>query len=89
MTTALGLVAGVLTTASWLPQLRRSWRTRSTDDLAWSYLVMLSAGVGLWLTYGVAVADVAVVAANAVTLAALGALIALKGVGRGREEAAR
>ncbi|GGK85429.1 hypothetical protein Sme01_30120 [Sphaerisporangium melleum] len=78
MITVLGLVAGVLTTASWLPQLRRSWRTRSTGDLSWTYLVMLSVGVGLWLTYGVAVADVAVLAANALTLAALTTLMVLK-----------
>ncbi|WP_214410901.1 SemiSWEET family sugar transporter [Sphaerisporangium fuscum] len=85
MTTVLGLVAGALTTACWLPQLRRSWRTRSTDDLSWTYLVMLSTGVGMWFTYGIAMADVAVMASNAITLAALAVLITIKATQRARE----
>ncbi|GIH76646.1 SemiSWEET family sugar transporter [Planobispora longispora] len=78
MVTVIGLLAGVLTTACWWPQLHRSWRTRSTDDLSWSYLVMLAAGVGLWLVYGVAVGDAAVTTANGATFAALAVLIGIK-----------
>ncbi|WP_068924866.1 SemiSWEET family sugar transporter [Planobispora rosea] len=78
MVTAVGLLAGVLTTACWWPQLHRSWRTRSTDDLSWSYLVMLALGVGLWVVYGIAMGDPAVTIANTVTFAALAVLIGIK-----------
>jgi MtN3 and saliva related transmembrane protein len=78
MTTTIGLLAGVLTAGCWLPQLRRSWRTRSTTDISWTYLTVLTTGVALWLLYGVLVRDVAVMGTNAATAAALLTLAALK-----------
>ncbi len=68
----LGLVAGVLTTAAWLPQIARTWRSRSADDLSWPYLLVFSSGVALWLVYGVLSGDVPVLAANAVTIVLVG-----------------
>jgi MtN3 and saliva related transmembrane protein len=86
--TLVGVLAGVLTTACWLPQVLRSWRTRSTDDLSWAYLATISAGVALWLVYGVLSAQLPVVLANAATSVALIALIGLK-ARHGREAALR
>ena len=74
----LGLVAGVLTTAAWLPQIARTWRSRSADDLSWPYLLVFSAGVSLWLLYGVLSDDVPVLVANAVTIVLVGLLLGLK-----------
>ena len=34
MITALGLFAGLLTTLCWIPQLRKSWTSRSTEDIS-------------------------------------------------------
>jgi MtN3 and saliva related transmembrane protein len=76
--TVLGLVAGVLTTACWLPQLARSLRTRSTSDFSWVYLIVLTVGVSLWATYGVLRDDVAVIVANAVTVGFLLILVVIK-----------
>lgn len=64
----LGLVAGALTTCCWLPQLFRSWRTRSTADLSWLYLAVLGAGIALWMMYGVLRRDLAITVTNALTL---------------------
>lgn len=50
--TVLGLLAGSLTTLSFAPQAVRAWRTRSTADLSLSMLIVLLAGVLLWLAYG-------------------------------------
>lgn len=74
----LGLLAGALTTGCWLPQLARAWRTRSTGDLSWVYLVVLSAGIALWFAYGLANRDVAIVATNGLTLTAVAVLAGLK-----------
>ncbi|MGH1524128.1 SemiSWEET family sugar transporter [Leifsonia sp. L25] len=76
--TVLGSAAAILTTGAWLPQLLRCWRTRSTGDISWSYVVVLGSGVTLWVTYGIAIADPVVFVANTVTLAALAALAILK-----------
>jgi MtN3 and saliva related transmembrane protein len=76
--TALGLLAGALTTGCWLPQLRRSWQTRSTEDFSWVYLALLMSGVGLWLTYGLVSGDLAITLANALTLLAILVIVGLK-----------
>ncbi len=81
---ALGLVAGALTTAAWLPQLVRTWRSRHADDISWGYLGLLAAGITLWLTYGVADHSFSIEAANCVSLFFVVGLLALKAAPRVR-----
>lgn len=76
--TALGLLAGTLTTLSFAPQVVRAWRTRSTGDLSLGMLVVLLAGVLLWLAYGVVRGDIAIVAANGVTAVLVGLILSIK-----------
>ncbi len=76
--TALGLIAGSLTTLSFAPQVIRAWRTRSTDDLSLAMLVVLLAGVLLWLAYGAVRGDAAIVAANAATAVLVGMILSFK-----------
>lgn len=78
MAALLGLAATAMTTGCWLPQLARSWRTRSTGDLSWLYLSVLSIGIALWLLYGVAVGDPVIITANALTIGALAVLAGSK-----------
>ena len=78
MQTLLGLAAATLTTGCWLPQLVRSWRTRSVGDISWLYLLVLGTGISLWLAYGVVARDVVIVLANASTLAAIGSIAGIK-----------
>src|SRR5512140_3168299 len=78
MTTMLGLMAGVLTTSCWAPQLVRSYRTRSTGDISWAYIAALGSGIVLWLGYGTVRGDSALIAANLATVLAVGALAWLK-----------
>jgi MtN3 and saliva related transmembrane protein len=77
-TTALGLVAGTLTTIAFLPQVLKAWRSRSTRDVSLSMFAILCAGVALWLVYGVLVGDLPLILANAVTLGFAGSILVLK-----------
>jgi MtN3 and saliva related transmembrane protein len=74
----VGLLAAVLTTGSWIPQLLRVWRTRSTDDLSWSYLATFATGVFLWLLYGISRNDPAIILANGFTFVAVLGVLELK-----------
>ena len=65
---ALGYLAAILTTASWIPQIVRTWRLRSADDLSLGMLATFTLGIVLWLVFGVATSSGPIVAANAVTL---------------------
>lgn len=76
--TILGLVAGTLTTLSFLPQLLKAWKSRSTHDISIGMFSMLAVGVLLWLIYGLVTADIPVIAANAITLVFVALILALK-----------
>ena len=76
--TALGLIAGSLTTLSFAPQVIRAWRTRSIADLSFAMLVVFLAGILLWLVYGVVREDLAIIAANAITAVLIGLLLTIK-----------
>ncbi|WP_341528015.1 SemiSWEET transporter [Nostoc sp. UHCC 0302] len=77
-TTTLGLVAGVLTTIAYLPQLIKTWQSKSANDLSWSMLIILCIGIILWLVYGFSVHDIPLIAANIVTLLIASVILVLK-----------
>jgi MtN3 and saliva related transmembrane protein len=64
----VGYLAATLTTAAFLPQVFKVWRSKSTKDLALPTLLSFIAGVGMWLLYGLLVQSPPIIAANAVTL---------------------
>jgi MtN3 and saliva related transmembrane protein len=74
----LGFLAGTLTTLAFVPQVIRTWRTGSANDLSLGMLLVFNLGVGLWLVYGLALGAAPIVAANAVTLPLSGSLLVLK-----------
>jgi MtN3 and saliva related transmembrane protein len=74
----IGYLAGALTTAAFVPQVVKSWRTRSVADLSLGMLIMFSAGVALWLLYGWLDRAVPIIAANGLTLALTLPLLVLK-----------
>lgn len=78
----IGILAALLTTASYFPQLRKSWRTRSTGDLSLPMFSILSAGVSLWVIYGLLRGDPVIIFANAVSLVCLLGIIYLRAVER-------
>ena len=67
-----------MTTLSFVPQVLRSWRRRSVDDLSAAMLVSFTSGVSLWLVYGVITHDVPVIVANVVTVVLAGSLVVMK-----------
>ncbi|WP_114110515.1 SemiSWEET transporter [Thalassospira xiamenensis] len=66
--TVLGLLAGSLTTIAFLPQVIRTWRTRSTADISLVMFLILCTGIALWLVYGLILGDWPVIIANGFTL---------------------
>jgi MtN3 and saliva related transmembrane protein len=81
---SIGSIAGLLTTGAYLPQVIKTWRTRSTDDLSLLMFAVLCTGVALWIVYGVFVAAWPLVIANVVTLALSGIVLVLKLLGGSR-----
>jgi MtN3 and saliva related transmembrane protein len=74
----LGLAAGSLTTAAFLPQVVKTWKTRSAKDLSLGMFSLFCVGVALWLVYGLIVRDIPVIAANLITLMLASTLLYFK-----------
>lgn len=65
----LGLVAGTITSITFLPQVIKIWQTKSAKDLSMAMLLLLMLGVILWLAYGLFVMDAAIIYTNSMVLA--------------------
>lgn len=74
----LGLTAGALTTAAFVPQVTKTWRSRSTKDISLGMYAIFSLGVLLWLVYGIYIGSLPIVIANAVTLTLAAAIVVFK-----------
>ena len=66
--TIIGLVAGLCTTASFLPQIYQIYRTKKTRDISLPMFVVLAAGISLWLVYGIMLKQMPIIVANSVSL---------------------
>jgi len=64
----IGYSAAFLTTAAFLPQAYKSWRTRDLSGISLPMYALFTFGVAIWLVYGVLIASAPVIAANAITL---------------------
>ena len=64
----LGLVAGTITSVTFLPQVIRIYKTKSAKDLSSTMLGMLIVGVAMWLAYGIAINDIAIMYTNGMVL---------------------
>jgi len=65
--TTIGLAAGTLTTIAFLPQVIKTWQTKSAKDISLGMFSTFSTGVFLWIVYGFSVGDLPVLLANIVT----------------------
>jgi len=76
--TILGLLAGFLTTISFLPQVLKAWSTRSTKDVSLGMFLVLALGIVLWIVYGVVRDDIPVTVGNCISLVLVLIILGLK-----------
>jgi len=74
----IGIVAGILCTLSFLPQVVKILKTKRTKDLSLTAFSALSLGVFLWLIYGILIKEFPVIAANAVTFVLSSSIVVMK-----------
>ncbi|ALF54553.1 hypothetical protein BCD64_18155 [Nostoc sp. MBR 210] len=65
--TILGLVAGALTTIAFLPQMFKTWKSKSAKDVSFVMLITFMSGLLLWLVYGIALQALPIIIANAIS----------------------
>lgn len=67
-TNLLGYIAAFLTTASFLPQVIQTMRTRDTRSISLTMYLMFVTGIAAWLVYGIRLNEMPIMIANALTL---------------------
>lgn len=74
----LGFAAGLLVAISTLPQLLKSWKTKSTRDIAMLWLLINMGGQFLWIWYGFSKDSISLVVMAIITLFMMGSILLLK-----------
>jgi MtN3 and saliva related transmembrane protein len=64
----LGLVAGALTTGALLPQVIKSWKTKSAGDVSYGMYILYILAFILWISYGVLKSDIPIIATNILSI---------------------
>ena len=64
----IGIVAGICTGISLLPQLIKILRKKKDQGLSLFYLIVLLVGLVLWIIYGVLRKDIPIIATNVLSL---------------------
>jgi MtN3 and saliva related transmembrane protein len=75
---SIGLFAGFCTTVSLYPQLHRIWRSKSARDVSLTMFLVMGFGTALWLTYGILIRSLPVMAANSLSLLLIIVILVLK-----------
>lgn len=63
----IGIIAALLTTFGFVPQIIKMYRSKSAKDVSLATLIQFSAGTGLWAIYGIHIRDIIVITANIVS----------------------
>lgn len=67
-TQIVGIIAGVLTAISMLPQLIKMVKEKKADDVSLLMLLVLLAGLSLWVVYGIMREDLPIIVTNSFSL---------------------
>lgn len=74
----IGLVAATLTTSSFIPQVYKAWKYKSTRDVSLLMYLVLFIGSILWLYYGLMIESAPVILANGITSTLVAFVVVLK-----------
>lgn len=74
----LGYVAGLITAFTFLPQVIKTWKTKSAKDVSLAMFVIALTNQILWLAFGVLRDDPVIIITNAVMLFMTSIMISLK-----------
>lgn len=77
-TELFGYLAATLTTVSFVPQVIQVWRTKHTKGISLGMYSIFTAGIGVWLVYGIMLGSMPIIIANSITILLAGSVLAMK-----------
>jgi MtN3 and saliva related transmembrane protein len=60
----IGLLGATFTTLAFVPQVVKIWKNQSSNGVSLSMYVCMLVGIIIWLTYGILINSIAIIAAN-------------------------
>lgn len=78
MNDIIGSIAAVLTTASFLPQAYKIFKTKETKAISLAMFAILNTGNIFWLIYGFLTTQYPIIFANLITLTLSGYILFIK-----------
>ncbi|MEP6597174.1 MAG: SemiSWEET transporter [Ginsengibacter sp.] len=60
----VGIIAGIFTAASLMPQLIKTFKTKKVEEISLLMLIILMTGLATWIYYGILRKDFPVIATN-------------------------
>ena len=81
-----GFSAAFLTTIAFLPQLYKTWQTKSAEDVSLIMLILFITGLICWIIYGSKINSIPIIVANVVTFIFNLSILFLKITYRERKE---
>ena len=67
LTDLFGFSAAILTTIAFLPQLYKTWETKSAEDVSLVMLILFIVGLVCWIFYGIKIKSIPILIANIIT----------------------
>jgi MtN3 and saliva related transmembrane protein len=64
----IGIIAGALSCTTFLPQVIKTWKSKSTKDVSLTMFLIASAGTTLWLVYGIMIKSISIIGTNIIVL---------------------
>jgi MtN3 and saliva related transmembrane protein len=64
----IGLIAAVLTTSAFLPQVYKTWKTKDVESFSLPMFLIFFIGILFWFIYGILVKSIAMILANSITI---------------------
>lgn len=78
MAELIGFIAGCFVVASLIPQVLKSWKSKSTRDISVSWTLINLIGQLLWLVYGLVIGSLSLIVMTALTFAMMFSILILK-----------
>lgn len=76
--TILGTVAGICSTASFVPQVIKAWREGDTEAISKRMYVVTVTAFSLWIAYGFVIGSLPIIVFNTLSLALSATILVLK-----------
>ena len=81
----VGIIAGALSCTTFLPQIIKTWKSKSTKDVSLTMFIIATISTSLWIIYGILIHSFSILATNIVVLLFSLIMLGLIFINRGKK----